>query len=111
MATMGSYCKAYSMSEFRRYPGWHGEPLAKHDEAGGSPPEAADEEPYLFLQENLVVTDGIFLDENIVFDNVTPEWERFCKEELQFEVPDWATPEMMAPQTPPPPAASERSSA
>jgi hypothetical protein len=42
---------------------------------------------YLFLQENFVVTDGIFLDENIIFDNTTPEWIDFCKNSLEFEVP------------------------
>jgi len=30
------------------------------------------------MQENYVVTDGIFKDENIIFDNVTPEWKDFC---------------------------------
>jgi hypothetical protein len=45
------------------------------------------EDDYLFLQENFTVTKGIFLDEDIVFDNITSEWEDFCKNTLNFEVP------------------------
>ncbi|NMG11729.1 hypothetical protein DP117_34725, partial [Brasilonema sp. UFV-L1] len=42
---------------------------------------------FLYLQENYVVTDGIFKDENIIFDNVTPEWKEFCDKTLAFEIP------------------------
>src|SRR5688572_12058494 len=88
MATMGSYCKAYPAEHFAEYAGWRErrdwlpEPEA---EPGASAEEA--ETRYLFLQENFVVTDGIFLDERIVFDDVTDEWKSFCRETLQFEVP------------------------
>ncbi|HEY6807132.1 MAG TPA: hypothetical protein VI306_26385 [Pyrinomonadaceae bacterium] len=44
---------------------------------------------FLYLQENFVVTDDIFIDENIVFDQVTPEWIEFCKNTLAFEVPSY----------------------
>ena len=46
---------------------------------------------FLYLQENFVVTDGIFIDENVIFDNVTPEWIDFCKRVLKFEVPNYAS--------------------
>ena len=42
---------------------------------------------YLYLQENLTVTDGIFLDEHVIFSNVTPEWSEFCRNVLGWEVP------------------------
>jgi hypothetical protein len=41
------------------------------------------------LQENYVVTDGIFKDENIIFDDVTDEWKEFCTKELEFEIPEY----------------------
>jgi hypothetical protein len=42
---------------------------------------------HLYLQETYVVTDGVFLDQNIVFDDVTSEWKDFCTHTLKFEVP------------------------
>lgn len=39
---------------------------------------------YLFLQENYVVTDGIFKDQHVIFDAVTPEWISFCNTTLDF---------------------------
>jgi hypothetical protein len=46
---------------------------------------------HLYLQENYVVTDGIFIDEDIIFDDVTPEWKDFCKNALKFAVPVYET--------------------
>jgi len=88
MATMGSYCKAYPIGRFEEYAGWREKPLPPAPEGT----ENADDEPlddrYLFLQETFVVTDGIFLDERIVFDEVTPEWIEFCRAGLEFSVPE-----------------------
>ncbi len=75
MSKMGKYCKAYPTERFRGYPNW----AEKMQSSRG----------HLFLQENFVVTDGIFLDERIVFDEVSSEWMEFCKNTLQFEVPSF----------------------
>lgn len=81
MATMGSYCKAYPVSAFAQYTGWSEKPATVQQPAV----EAGEgEERYLFLQENFVVTAGVFLDEDVVFDQVTPEWKAFCTETLEF---------------------------
>ncbi|NJL19903.1 MAG: hypothetical protein HC895_02295 [Leptolyngbyaceae cyanobacterium SM1_3_5] len=75
MATIGKYCKAYLVQQFRQFEQWQeGDRSLKEDDI-------------LYLQENYVVTDGIFKDENIVFDRVTPEWQNFCQTVLQFEIP------------------------
>jgi hypothetical protein len=42
------------------------------------------------MQENHIVTDGIFRDENVIFDDVTPEWVEYCQKELEFEIPKYA---------------------
>src|SRR5689334_8968947 len=99
MATMGCYCKAYSISRFEEYPKWTEKPVEKKSEPEPPRPPQEGQEPeppmerYLFLQENLVVTDGIFLDEDIVFDDITPEWEEFCHNTLKFEIPKEALPD------------------
>jgi hypothetical protein len=75
---MEKYCKAYHVERFEEFPGW-----GKRNVSDG------DKEPvkYLYLHQDYTVTDGIFTGENVVFDDVTPEWVEFCKSVLKFEVP------------------------
>jgi len=40
---------------------------------------------YVYLQGNFTVTDGIFIDENVIFDAVTPEWIEFCRSVLGYQ--------------------------
>ena len=110
MTAMGKYCKAYPVSRLRQFSGWHekaenlrppditpDEPGADADASSSSsasasvPPAARQlsDDDYLFVQENLVVTDSIYIDEHIIFDEITPEWEAFCKHDLEFEIPDF----------------------
>jgi hypothetical protein len=88
MEQFSLYCKAYSVADLRRFPEWRENPgslRAEPDEAG---PRTLTDEDFLFLHEDLVITDGVFRDEHIVFDAVTDNWIRFCKEDLQFAIPD-----------------------
>lgn len=41
----------------------------------------------VYLQHTYIVTQGVFIDEGIIFDHVTPEWIRFCTDKLGFEIP------------------------
>ena len=75
MGKMGQYCKAYPLAAMRQFAGWH---------ESGDPP---DNDHIVYLQENYVVTDGIFIDENVIFDEVTDEWIEFCQKTLNFELP------------------------
>lgn len=98
MAEMGRYCKAYPIDRFREFDGWkeNTENLRKEKEqADGKEVEVQREltaVSFLYLQENFTVTDGIFLDQNIVFDSVTSEWIDFCKNALKFEIPVYEQP-------------------
>ena len=87
---MGRYCKAYPVARFREYPRWT-ETTANFrpadDAAPNAGPRTLAEEDFFFLQENYTVTDDIFLDQYVVFDQVTPEWVEFCTQVLAFEVP------------------------
>jgi hypothetical protein len=90
---MGNYCKAYLAGQFRQFPGWTENAAnvrKEKEEVGGKEVEVErklDDESILYLQENYIVTDGIFKDENIIFDNVTDEWKQFCHGTLEFEIP------------------------
>jgi hypothetical protein len=93
MAKMGKYCKAYPIQRFRESKGWqeNTDNLRKEKQQvdGGEEFVARQltENDFLYLQENFHVTDGIFIDENIVFAEVTLEWIEFCTNTLKFEVP------------------------
>ncbi len=93
MAKMGRYCKAYQVSRFRECSEWKEElqnTRSEKREMEGVEVEAAREltdDDHLYLQEDFTVTDGIFLEENVIFSEVTPEWKTFCTENLKFEVP------------------------
>lgn len=90
MSKMGNYCKAYMIPSFRAFSGWT-ENSENSRRENDSPRQLTDAD-FLYLQENFVVTDGIFIDENVIFDDVTPEWIAFCKDVLKFEVPNYASP-------------------
>jgi hypothetical protein len=82
---MGTYCKAYPVERFEAFPQW---PAA----STGSKAAAAGEDPlgsYYFLQDNFTVTRGPFLDEEVVFADVTPAWTEFCTATLGFELPEF----------------------
>ncbi len=95
---MGKYCKAYHTKSFRAFTGWKENLESLRPEKkleNGKEIEhkrtALHDDDVLYLQENYVVTDGIFKDQNIVFDDVTEEWKRYCAEVLEFRIPDYAS--------------------
>lgn len=94
MASMGKYCKAYHVKQLRAFDHWD-ENLAnlrtdRPDIEAGQPPGKLRDDDFLFLQENFIVTDGIFKDQHIIFDKVTPEWKHYCVHTLNFEIPSFA---------------------
>jgi len=95
MAKMGKYCKAYQITRFREFGEWAENRQNARKEKRQVDGKEADvtrdltAQDFLYLQENFVVTDGIFIDENIIFDTVTVEWVDFCKQTLGFESPSF----------------------
>lgn len=111
MAKMGRYCKAYYVRQLSAFPGWNPDlQQLRPAGEGGDDGEAQTirtelrEDDILFVQENFAVTDGVFLDENIVFNPGTAEWETFCRSTLGFEIPADLDDDAVAP----PPAATDR---
>ncbi len=80
MARMGSYCRAYHARDFAAFPGWSPDAAQLRGAAG----RALAGDDILYLQEDFGVTDGIFLDENVVFADAGPEWRAFCTGPLGF---------------------------
>lgn len=93
MAELGRYCKAYLSESLAAFPGWKPNlealrPAEADGDENPAPREALESDDVLYLQESFIVTDGIFLDEHVIFDQVTDEWRTFCAETLAFAVPD-----------------------
>lgn len=88
---MGKYCKAYPVAALKQFGGWTDTLETPVDNSNGEGSEkteiALDGRHYLFLQEDFTVTKNIFLNEDVVFSDVTPEWMSFCKGTLKFEIP------------------------
>ncbi len=93
MAEMGKYCKAYLAKQFREYPGWKENAAnvrKEKKEVDGKEVEVErilNDDSILYLQESYIVTDGIFKDLNVIFDDVTDDWKAFCHGTLAFEIP------------------------
>ncbi|MUL37891.1 hypothetical protein [Gloeocapsopsis dulcis] len=106
MATMGKYCKAYSLKKLREFNQWieiSENTRKEKKEIDGQEIEVSrklTDDDFFYLQENYIVTDGIFKDENIIFNNVTPEWQDFCHKKLGFEIPTYETVEVQASANP-----------
>ena len=96
MSTLGKFCKGFPLSQLRKFSGWSEQSQNARKikkEIDGQVEEVVRElsdDDYLYLQENLTVTDGIFLNENVIYSEVTPEWRDFCKNVLKWEVPESA---------------------
>lgn len=84
MPTIGKYCKSYPLSRLRQFSNWKekAENARKvRKEIDGDiveVPRQLTDNDYVYLHGDFTVTDGIFIDENIIFDDITPEWRKFC---------------------------------
>jgi hypothetical protein len=76
------YCKAYTLDELRRFPGWSAD--AQPEER-----ELADDTIVFVCDEFTVLISPVGKDKDKrLFTAVTPEWQEFCTTELQFRIPD-----------------------
>lgn len=84
------YCRAYPLSEMRRFPGWS---ERIHETKPQSPTSIEESDaPGLsggiaFLHQDFTVTLSMWQGENIIFNDVTADWQEFCMKELGFKVP------------------------
>jgi len=80
------YCKAYHVKDFRQFAGWS-ESRINWKKSADEAEEFGDDD-VVFLHEDYTVTLSIWSNENVIFNNVTPEWQDFCNTSLGFKVPD-----------------------
>jgi len=82
------YCKAYHMSDFRQFAGWSEGRINWKKSADEAEDKQLGDDDVVFLHEDYTVTLSIWANENVLFNNVTPEWKNFCDTSLGFKVPD-----------------------
>src|SRR5438045_3112573 len=91
MAILGKHCKAFPLSRLRQFPGWTEKPENARPikrEVNGEiveEPRKLSDADYVYVQRNFTVTDSIFIDENIIFSDVTDEWIDYCRTVLGLE--------------------------
>jgi hypothetical protein len=76
------YCKAYYLKDLRAFSGW-----SESQTEDGDVHTVSDND-VVFLHQDLTVTTSMWHNENVLFNQRTPEWEDFCTAVLQFKVPD-----------------------
>lgn len=84
MPTLGKYSKSFKLSRFRQFPGWRENAentrLVKKEVDGDivEIPRELTGDDYVYLHGDYTVTDSIFIDENIIYSDISPEWIEFC---------------------------------
>jgi hypothetical protein len=89
-SSLTNYAKAYLLGDLRKFNGWREEKINWKETApaneNGNSHELADSD-VVFLHQDFTVTQLIWPGENVIFNRQTPEWQEFCKRDLQFRVP------------------------
>lgn len=81
------YCRAYQQSELEQFPGWHEQKMKGIVEAVGQTGGEGDD-AMLYLHQSFRVTASMWENEDIVFDEISPEWKNFCANVLKFKAQD-----------------------
>lgn len=90
-SSVKNYARAYLLRDLRKFSDWREEKINWKETVpaseNGNSPELSDDD-IVFLHQDFTVTHLIWPGENVIFNQVTPEWSSFCEQELKFKVPD-----------------------
>ena len=83
------YCKAYYLKELRQYPMWSESRIdwktRDNDNSEGEAPFT--DQKVVFIHQGFTVTESMWENENIIFNNVDSSWKEFCSDSLKFKAP------------------------
>ncbi len=89
------YCKAYQLSDFRKFSSWTESKINWMEKGvidvsgnGDNREHSLTDDDIAFLHRDYTVTASMWRNENVIFNQITPEWQEFCSTILQFKVPD-----------------------
>ncbi len=75
-----SYCKAYHLRDLRQFPDWQ-------PQVRDTLPTLADDS-IVYLWDDFTVAASPIQRDQVLFADVTPQWQAFCTETLHFAIPD-----------------------
>jgi hypothetical protein len=88
------YCKAYYLRDLRQFSDWSESKINWKKNGSTGTDEATDEsitfmdDQVVFLHTDFTVTESMWCNENVIFNEVTDDWKNFCSETLKFKIPD-----------------------
>ncbi|MGA9773063.1 MAG: ankyrin repeat domain-containing protein [Blastocatellia bacterium] len=89
------YCKAYHLKSLRQYADWSESRINWKEKKADSDPKTSQaednsfsEDDVVFLHQDYTVTESMWHNENVIFNQVTSDWKEFCTYNLNFKVPD-----------------------
>lgn len=88
---LSKYCKAHPLGKLREYSGWSESRInwkVAGEKIGEDRQRQLTDEKIVFIHQDFTVTESIWHDENVIFNQVTPAWEEFCADSLKFKIPD-----------------------
>jgi len=78
---MKNYCKAYYLKDMRQFSAWK--------EISAAESAALSDETIVYLWDDLtVVRSPAASEQNVLWEDVTEEWQNFCQTILSFEIPE-----------------------
>lgn len=78
------FCRAFRVGRLRQFPDWRED----EDSSGLADGRALSNDELVFLHHDYSVTESMWHGENVIFDRVTAAWKEFCRNELDFTVPN-----------------------
>jgi hypothetical protein len=78
---MRKYCKAYHLKDLKQFSSW----TERSDE---NRVNLSDDDVVYLWDDFTVVSSPVISDKGLIFDEITPEWQKFCIETLKFEIPE-----------------------
>jgi len=86
------YCKAYHLKSLRQYPAWSESRINWKDnkdakETGQQDNAEFTDDKIVFIHQDFTVTESMWHNENVIFNQVDESWREFCSNTLTFKVP------------------------
>jgi hypothetical protein len=78
------YCRAVPLGKLRQFDGWTKDDTSSLADGGRS----LTNDDLLFLHHDYSVTESIWHNEKVIFAHVTTAWKEFCRNALDFRVPN-----------------------
>lgn len=87
-ASSQAYCKAYYVRDLRGYSHWSEQVAPTTNGKNGKANSVLSDNDIVYLHHDFTVTRSMWKDQDVIFHNITPEWQGYCRGTLQFAVPE-----------------------